>query len=225
MSLNPKVSIIGVDEAGRGCLCGPVYAAAVIFKNTEERKGLVYKDSKLLTAVQREKIFEDIVENHWVGVGSANCAEVDSINILQATFLAMRRAVLQLKEKIQDDKLNSSSNPNHLQFIEDSLNNAFVVIDGNQKIPNFVDFKQTTLIKGDQLLSEISAASIVAKVSRDRYVDELDAKYPGYEFSKHKGYGTALHKQKIEQLGPCPEHRTTFKGVREFLHLMQEQSN
>lgn len=242
ISLNPRATIIGVDEAGRGCLCGPVYAGAVLFKNSDQNpenlNKTLYKDSKLLTATQRETIFQDILENHWVGVGFANSQEVDSINILQATFLAMKRAIRnlliniltdELKVNQQDvikiiDSLNEVSTLNGQGWGVDILERVQVIIDGNQKIPHFNQLPQRTLIKGDRLLAEISAASIVAKVSRDRYVDSLDAQYPGYEFSRHKGYGTALHKEKIKELGPCPEHRTTFKGVREFLQNVPQQS-
>jgi ribonuclease HII len=154
------------------------------------------------------------MEHHWVGIGFATSQEVDRINILQATFLAMRRAIEQLKS-ITESSFSSDFN---LQ------KDGHIIVDGNQRIPLLTDYAQTTLIKGDQLVAEISAASIVAKVSRDRYVDELDAKYPEYEFRKHKGYGTLLHKQKIEELGPCPEHRITFKGVREFVSTEQKQS-
>lgn len=205
--------IVGIDEAGRGCLCGPVFAAAVCFKNTEIKKKYLYKDSKLLSPEKRDKFYDEIFESHWVGVGSASSTEVDQINILQATFLAMRRAIDQLIKNYKD----------HNDALADELL-GHVIVDGNQKIPGLKSFSQSTQIKGDQLVSEISAASIVAKVSRDRYVDQLGLKYPEYEFSKHKGYGTALHKEKIEQFGPCPEHRITFKGVREFIHIKSKQS-
>lgn len=185
---------MGVDEAGRGCLCGPVYAAAVVFNPDQKPRGL-YKDSKLLTEKVREELYEDIMTSHRVGIGFATAKEIDQVNILQATFLAMKRAIANLKfENLK----------------------AHVLIDGNQLLPKFTEFGQTAVVKGDQLVAEISAASIVAKVSRDRYVKELDLKYPGYEFSNHKGYGTAIHKKRIAELGPCPEHRLTFKGVREF---------
>jgi ribonuclease HII len=221
-ALQENKKIIGVDEAGRGCLCGPVFAAAVTFNpsnipdfNKEaplsKKTNLIYKDSKLLTPEKREVLFADICKNHWVGVGFSTSAEVDQINILQASLLAMNRAVQNLKK-------NCGSSQEQKVLI------GHVVVDGNQKIPKLMHFTQSTLIKGDQLVSEISAASIVAKVSRDRYVDQLDLKYPEYEFRKHKGYGTLLHREKIKEFGPCPEHRATFKGVREFLHIQSGQS-
>lgn len=237
---NSGLAIIGVDEAGRGCLCGPVFASAVCFKSpikpfasdiapASERefesptvtvngapqhvKKSIYKDSKLLSSAQRDKFYEEILASHWVGVGSASSTEVDRLNILQASLLAMKRAVEDLVKNFKSCEQNINS-----ELI------AHVVIDGHQKIPGFNLFAQSTQVKGDQLVYEISAASIVAKVSRDRYVDQLNLKYPEYEFSKHKGYGTALHKAKIEEFGPCPEHRITFKGVREFLHIKSQQS-
>lgn len=206
-TLNPETRIVGVDEAGRGCLCGPVFAGAVAFKTNSDSKSL-YKDSKLLTPEKRDFFFKDILQTHFVGVGFATSAEVDQYNILQATFLAMRRAVLNLNEALNSILLTTTSK---------NINQIHVLVDGNQKIPQLEPFDQTTVIQGDRLIPEISAASIVAKVSRDRYVDALDLKYPEYEFRKHKGYGTETHRQKIKELGPCPEHRTTFKGVREYL--------
>lgn len=224
---NQNKIIIGVDEAGRGCLCGPVYAAAVSFKSDHSPKNssstlssgknkLIYKDSKLLSSSQRESLYEDILSRHWVGVGFATCIEVDKINILQASLLAMKRAVENLKTNYLFEKPEEELE----QSIRlDLTNSGHVIVDGNKLIPGLEGSTQSFMIKGDQLVSEISAASIVAKVSRDRYLDQLDSKYPEYEFRKHKGYGTALHRSKIKEFGPCPEHRTTFKGVREFLHL------
>lgn len=195
--------MIGVDEAGRGCLCGPVYAAAVIFTPQDQKnQPSFYKDSKLLSEKKREEFFEHIMATHQVGVGFATAKEIDQVNILQATFLAMKRAVANLKDIAQ----------------------AHVLIDGNQLLPHFDQFPQTAIVKGDQKVPEISAASIVAKVSRDRYLNEISAKYPEYEFGKHKGYGTATHKRLIAQYGPCSEHRLTFKGVREFCKVTSEPS-
>ncbi len=202
--MNDK-SVIGVDEAGRGCLCGPVFAAAVCYKIEDQNQKFLYKDSKLLTSSKRDFFYEEIIKRHWVGVGSSNCLEVDKVNILQATFLAMQRAI--------DDLVTVLKSAHGFRPSLEYL----VIVDGNQKIPSLNFFSQSTQIKGDQLVSEISAASIVAKVRRDRYVDQLDLQYPEYEFGKHKGYGTALHKAKIAEFGPCPEHRITFKGVREFI--------
>lgn len=206
--------LIGVDEAGRGCLCGPVYAAAVSFNPKNLDSSQIYKDSKALKESQRDALYEDIYKNHWVGVGSASSIEVDRVNILQATFLAMKRAVDDLAKFYQ--KNQNEDQP--------SVFEGHIIVDGIHKIPQVMGFTQSTLIQGDKLVSEISAASIIAKVTRDRYLIDLDQKYPEYDFRKHKGYGTLLHRKKIEELGPCPEHRITFKGVREFLHLKQKQS-
>ncbi len=199
--------IIGVDEAGRGCLCGPVFAGAVVFRNKKNFSSL-YKDSKLLTPEKRNFFYNEIMDKHYVGIGYATHKEVDQVNILQATFLAMKRAVMNLNQLLEQ---------NVLEFKSLNLHKKLIVVDGNQRIPNLNQFDQKTVIKGDRLVPEISAASIVAKVSRDRYVDELDVKYPEYEFRKHKGYGTESHRNKIKELGPCPEHRISFKGVREYI--------
>ena len=242
-ALQGNVQIIGVDEAGRGCLCGPVFAAAVTFnpknivntkdsksgsKKSDQKTKLIYKDSKLLTAEKREILYADIFQNHWVGVGFATSTEVDQINILQASLLAMNRAVQNLKKNYESSRVSLDAVDVSTSTLDEAVIqvlNGHVVVDGNQKIPRLMHFTQSTLIKGDQLVSEISAASIVAKVSRDRYVDQLDLKYPEYEFRKHKGYGTELHREKIKEFGPCPEHRATFKGVREFLHIKNRQSH
>lgn len=207
LNLDLNSIIIGVDEAGRGCLCGPVFAGAVVFRNKKEFHS-VYKDSKLLSPEKRDLFYSEILATHYVGIGYATHKEVDQINILQATFLAMKRAILNLNQVLEQ---------NRTEFKSLNFDKKLVVVDGNQKIPNLNAFEQKTVIKGDRLVPEISAASIVAKVSRDRYVDELDLKYPEYEFRKHKGYGTESHRNKIKELGPCPEHRITFKGVREYI--------
>lgn len=205
-SLESHQKIVGIDEAGRGCLCGPVYAAAVVF-NPKFKITKPYKDSKLLSEELRDHYFKEILEHHYVGVGFATSLEVDRVNVLQATFLAMRRSIDQLRKNHSIFDRNPKTN----------LFDAHVIVDGNHKINQLNDFSQSALIKGDQLVAEISAASIIAKVSRDTYLKRIDSKYPEYEFSKHKGYGTQLHKKRIEEFGPCPEHRITFKGVREFI--------
>ncbi len=182
--------------------------------NTENfNSNQLYRDSKLLNEAKRENFFQDILNKHWVGIGSATSKEVDRVNILQATFLAMSRAVEDLVKNFAE------AQPCEHPKIAPQ---GHIIVDGIYKIPQVLDFTQSTMIKGDQLVSEISAASIVAKVSRDRFVNQLDVKYHEYGFRKHKGYGTLLHRKKIAELGPCPEHRITFKGVREFLHLKQK---
>jgi ribonuclease HII len=186
--------IIGVDEVGRGCLAGPVYAAAVIFKS-EMFEDLV-TDSKLLSEKRREELFDLILKEHHVGIGSASVEEIDEINILQASLLAMKRAV---------ENLN--------------VPKGHVLVDGNKIIPNLKGFKQTTIVKGDLRVAPISAASIVAKVTRDRLMKELGEKHPFYGFEIHKGYSTPVHKDAIVAHGPCLHHRRTFAGVKEHLSL------
>lgn len=183
--------IIGVDEVGRGCLAGPVYAAAVIIDC--EKKFKHYTDSKLLSADRRDKYSIEIHCHHRVGIGIATVAEIDQINILQASFLAMRRAIENL-----------------------GVTYGHVLVDGHMRIPQLAaSFAQTPLIKGDLRAHPIGAASIAAKVARDQRLKELEELYPGYGFAQHKGYSTAIHKTAIARVGPCPEHRRTFAGVKE----------
>lgn len=176
--------ICGVDEAGRGPLAGPVYAAAVILPSDCVIEGL--NDSKKLTEKKREALFDEIKEKALAyGIASADEKEIDEINILNATFLAMKRAI---------DSL--------------SVKPDLALIDGNQK-PH-TDIEEVTVIKGDAKSMSIAAASVLAKVSRDRFMLEMAEKYPQYEFSRHKGYGTKLHYEKIAQYGVCDIHRRTF---------------
>ena len=180
------LSVCGIDEAGRGPLAGPVYAAAVILPDGLEIEGL--NDSKKLTEKKREALFDIIRENALAcSVGTASEREIDEINILQATFLAMKRAVEGLK--IPAD---------------------YALVDGNRMPP--LGIPGETIIKGDAKSPSVAAASIIAKVSRDRFMYELDKKLPEYQFSKHKGYGTRQHTDAIKELGPCPAHRRTFIG-------------
>lgn len=176
--------ICGVDEAGRGPLAGPVYAAAVILPKGHIVEGV--NDSKKISEKKRELLFDKIIsECVSYSVGIATEKEIDEINILQATFLAMRRAVdgLAIKPDI-----------------------AF--IDGNRK-PG-LDIEEQVIVKGDAKSANIAAASIIAKVSRDRYMLQMAEKYPQYQFEKHKGYGTKLHYEMIEKYGISPIHRKTF---------------
>lgn len=176
--------ICGVDEAGRGPLAGPVYAAAVILPSDCVIEGL--NDSKKLTEKKREALFDKIKEKALAyGIASADEKEIDEINILNATFLAMKRAI---------DSL--------------SVKPDLALIDGNQK-PH-TDIEEVTVVKGDAKSMSIAAASVLAKVSRDRFMLEMAEKYPQYEFARHKGYGTKLHYEKIAQYGVCDIHRRTF---------------
>lgn len=176
--------ICGVDEAGRGPLAGPVYAAAVILPSDCVIEGL--NDSKKLTEKKREALFDEIKEKALAyGIARADEKEIDEINILNATFLAMKRAI---------DSL--------------SVRPDLALIDGNQK-PH-TDIEEVTVVKGDAKSMSIAAASVLAKVSRDRFMLEMAGKYPQYEFARHKGYGTKLHYEKIAQYGVCDIHRRTF---------------
>lgn len=180
--------VIGVDEAGRGPLAGNVVAAAAILKKYSSDLDEI-NDSKKLTEKKREKLFDVIMENFYVGVGEATPEEIDEINILNATFLAMRRALENLKKQCSTDHL--------------------VLVDGNFKIREY-DGEQEFVIKGDAKSLSIAAASIIAKVTRDREMIEEGKKYPEYKFEKHKGYGTKLHKEKLLELGVLPIHRKSF---------------
>ena len=184
--------VIGVDEVGRGCLAGPVYAGAVILNGDAEFSP--YTDSKLLSAGRREILAKEIFAIHRVGIGFATVEEIDRLNILKASLLAMARAIEALGVKT-----------------------GHLLVDGNQRIPGFNGYAQTTVIKGDLRALPIAAASIVAKVTRDRLLTEMENQFPVYGFSKHKGYSTLQHKEAIAKHGPCPAHRRTFAGVREFL--------
>lgn len=174
----------GIDEAGRGPLAGDVYAAAVIFPDDVFIDGL--NDSKKLSEKKREALFDDIIEKadaYCIAVATA--AEIDEYNILGATFLAMKRACDGLKIKPE-----------------------FALIDGN-RVPE-LSVKCDAVIKGDCVSASIAAASVLAKVARDRNMKELDKKYPEYMFGKHKGYGTKLHYEMLSKYGMCPEHRKSF---------------
>lgn len=176
--------VCGVDEAGRGPLAGPVFAAAVVLP--ENYSHPVLNDSKKLSEKKRDEVFDDIVRDAvCYGVGTASEKEIDEINILNATFLAMKRAVEAL-----------------------SVTPELAIIDGN-KCPD-TGIKEVALVKGDAKCMSVAAASVIAKVSRDRYMLELDKKYPEYMFSKHKGYGTKLHYEKLKEFGISDVHRKSF---------------
>ncbi len=183
--------LAGVDEAGRGPLAGPVVAAAGILDDRNPIKGLA--DSKKLSAKQREKLYDEIrAKALCCSVAQASVEEIDQINILQATLLAMRRAVEGLR-----------------------LKPAKVLVDGN-RLP-VLGVLAEAIVKGDATVPAISAASILAKVTRDRWCAELDAQFPQYGFAGHKGYGTAKHLAALKIHGACPEHRKTFAPVAQVL--------
>lgn len=187
--------VCGVDEAGRGPLAGPVVAAAVILPPQEQLlerwpQLAQLNDSKKLSEKKREQLFEPICQAAVAyGIGQADCGEIDQLNILNATFLAMSRAVQQLEENF-------------------SLHPDILLVDGNRD-PKIMQPTQT-VIKGDASSAAIAAASVLAKVTRDHQLLQLDALYPQYGFAKHKGYPTQLHYERIEQFGVCPQHRLSF---------------
>lgn len=193
----PKQMLIaGVDEVGRGPLVGAVVTAAVILDPARPVVGL--NDSKKLSEKKREKLYQTICERALaIGVGRAEPEEIDELNILHATMLAMQRAVADL-----------------------SLKPSLVMVDGN-RCPD-LDVPCQAVVGGDGIVAEISAASIVAKVLRDREMVELDRQFPEYGFAKHKGYPTALHIKKLEELGPLAFHRRSFKPVQRALIATSE---
>jgi len=182
--------LCGIDEVGRGPLAGPVVAAAVIIRNEIDIPAL--NDSKKLTTKQREDIYNDLIQKcECFAIGAADEHEIDNLNILNATFLAIQRAV------------------NNLQVKPD-----FLLIDGNRQ-PD-INFPTRTIIKGDEKCFSIAAASVIAKVVRDHYMVEIDGKYPKYKFKNNKGYATREHIDIVKEIGPSPVHRKSF--LRKILY-------
>ena len=179
--------IAGVDEVGRGSLVGPVYAAAVILKSSINTKLL--KDSKSISSAKRKVLFNYIKKNSIWAIGKASLKEIEKLNILNASLLAMKRAIKKLKKK-----------PSH------------VLIDGN-KLPNMKNYKLKSIIKGDQKIPSISAASIIAKVTRDKMISNLSKKFKGYSWQKNFGYGTSQHLKAIKVLGITKHHRKNFSPI------------
>ena len=185
-------AIAGVDEVGRGCIAGPVTAAAVILNPQKIPSGL--NDSKKLNLKNREKIFQSIQDTCAFCVAHSSVEEIDQINILQASLLSMKRAIFGLR--IKPD---------------------FVLIDGN-KNPEGLEINFETIIKGDSKSLSIAAASIVAKITRDRIMSRLDKEFPGYNWSQNAGYPTKMHKSAILDIGITPYHRRSFKPVYNILY-------
>ena len=179
--------IAGVDEVGRGSLIGPVYAAAVILDKSVNKKLL--KDSKMLTKSKREILSKYIKKNSVWSIGKASVKEIEKINILNASLLAMKRAIKKLKKKP-----------------------SLVLIDGN-KLPQIKNYNLKTIIKGDQKIPSISAASIIAKVTRDKMITNLGKKFRGYYWDQNYGYGTKQHLKAIKNLGITSQHRKTFSPI------------
>ena len=183
--------LAGVDEVGRGSLIGPVYAAAVILNKTINKKLL--KDSKILTKDQREELDKYIRENSIWAIGQASTTEIEKLNILHASLLAMKRAILKLNKKP-----------------------SLVLIDGN-KLPDLKNYNLEYVIKGDQIIPSISAASIIAKVSRDKFITRLSKKFNNYGWDTNSGYGTKQHLRAIKKFGITKYHRKTFSPIYNFL--------
>ena len=193
LDFSGKKWIIGVDEVGRGCLAGPVTAAAVLFIIRPLR--LNVKDSKSISAKKREDLlFEMIQCRPYIGIGFSSAKIIDEVNILNATKLAMSKAIHRCLHLIP------TSEYDRLQ----------VCVDGNFTVPLSENIFQTSVIKGDSLIASVASASIVAKVTRDRYMTSISRFYPEYQFQQHKGYGTPQHYQAIHQFGISDFHRRSF---------------
>lgn len=190
----PEKPIFGVDEAGRGPWAGPVVAAAICLPAEFDLAALPVNDSKKLSEKKREALFEKLIALPY-GIGVASVEEIDKLNILQATYLAMRRAVDALADKI--------GAPHH------------VMVDGN-RLPDW-GYEASALIGGDGLSASIAAASILAKVTRDRDMAALDTEYPGYGWASNKGYGAAAHKEGLMRLGVTPHHRRSYAPIKKIL--------
>lgn len=195
--------VFGLDEVGRGCLAGPVVAGAACLLSEEWVEEMT--DSKLLSEKRREELAPKIMASHLIGIGFASVEEIDRINILQASLLAMKRAVAELEQKMQ-------KRAGHL------------LIDGTFKVPG-LEVRQTTFIKGDLRVAPISAAAICAKVHRDRWMKEIGREFPHYAFDENKGYASHHHRQAIATHGPSVWHRRSFRGVREHLPGYRPESD
>lgn len=212
--------IIGIDEAGRGPLAGPVVAVACVYKKpnkfnvltqkkteadlvlTEDDKLLdLIRDSKTLSEKQRESLYDFIQENFLISVGICDQGTIDRMNILQASFLAMKKALSELK--IKNKKYQQKNKGQKM----------LVLVDGNQEIP-YLSLEQKAIISGDKISKTIAAASIIAKVTRDRIMRKMHKMYPVYGFDTHKGYGTQKHLMALKKYGPCDIHRKSFRPVK-----------
>ena len=241
--------IIGTDEVGRGPLCGPVVACAAMYRgdefpelnseselSSEERKKWdLIRDSKKLSEKQREDIFDFIGEYFHLGIGLCDHETIDRINILEASFLAMKKAIQELMRNVERETHNkiqetclpdrqarnkfqtngNNQNPNTKENLKSRIYNpkSIILVDGNKVIPN-LSMEQYAVIGGDKLVKSISAASIVAKVTRDRMMKEFALLYPQYGMERHMGYGTKVHMEALLKHGPCPIHRKSFAPVR-----------
>ena len=198
LSLSPQ-PVVGADEAGRGCLAGPAVAGAVMLLFPQK-----FQDSKQIPPRQREIFAASIKKSHIFGIGLATVQEIDRMNIHQACLLAMRRAVEKAMRRAAETL---------------GAKTALLLIDGMFTIKSLPQFPQTALVKGDQRAAPVMAAGIMAKTERDRLLGLYGRKYPEYGFEKHKGYPTKQHKEAIKKHGPCPLHRKSFSGVREYYEM------
>lgn len=190
--------VAGIDEAGRGPLAGPVFAAAVLVLEKDFKKAKKIdsvRDSKKLKEAKREEVFSDLIKSKEIkwGIGMVSEKVIDRINILQATKLAMVKAVKDLEKK-------------------NGVKVDFIILDGKMRID--IDIEQKSIVKADDKVFSVSAASIIAKVSRDNLMENYDKKYPKYNFKKHKGYGTGEHLKMIKKYGICEIHRKTFAPIK-----------
>ena len=188
-----KKAIAGVDEVGRGSLVGPVFAATVLFKKNLNKKKI--KDSKQLSKNQRNLLEKYIKKNSIWTIGSASLKEIEELNILNASLLAMKRSIKKLRSK-----------------------SYLIMIDGN-KLPTMNGYKLKSVVRGDQKIPEISAASIIAKVSRDRLISKMSKKFTKYAWNKNSGYGTKQHIKAIKKFGITKHHRKTFSPIHNILSL------
>lgn len=198
--------VLGIDEAGRGPLAGPVVASVATikdFKNLDltDKNWNFIRDSKTLSEKKREAMLEFVQENFYVGVGICDHKTIDRMNILEATYLAMKKAIASLNSKIQisDVKFQNAK--------------KIILVDGNKIVPS-LSLEQLAIVSGDKLVKSIAAASIVAKVTRDRMIREADKLYPQYGFATHKGYGTKMHMEALKKYGPCAIHRQSFEPMK-----------
>lgn len=203
----PNACIIGIDEVGRGPLAGPVVVCAAVLQNPTGDSSL--NDSKKLTRKKREAMFDTVKEECLCyAIASASAEEIDEFNILEADFLAMRRALSALG--FPGLKASKPKLPIEVKGLLPQNTKLLIAVDGNLKIRGVPEENQIAIIQGDGRVASISAASILAKVYRDRYMDNLAQKYPGYAFEKNAGYGTKAHLEGIRKLGMTPEHRKSF---------------
>lgn len=204
--------VVGIDEAGRGPLCGSVVAGAVVRKIQDEEipkeEARLIRDSKKLSQVQREKAFEIVSKYFWVGVGECDSQTIDRMNILEATMLAMRKAVVQLQKVASTKKQKTKNNWEK---------GTVLLVDGNKEITT--SLAQRVVVGGDGVEQVIAAASIIAKVTRDREMGVAHQQFPQYGFDRHKGYGTKIHMEALKKYGPTPFHRMSFRPVRESVTM------